>query len=77
MPVTRTPTKPAEITPQQRRDEIIAILAAGLVRLIQASQAPAGTPTDALASMPGEKLSESAETGLELSRESRLSVPAG
>jgi len=65
MPARRTSSKPAEITPAQRRDEIVAILATGLVRLIRAGQPP------------GEKLSESAETGLELSAETRLSVPAG
>ena len=77
MPATRTSSKPAEITPAERRNEIIAILAAGLVRLIQAGQAPASMPTDALAGTPGEKLSESAEIGLELLRETRLSVTAG
>ena len=61
MTATRTSPNPDEITPAQRRHEIIAILAAALVRMIR----------------PGEKLSESGETGLELSRESRLTVPAG
>lgn len=65
MPATRTSSSPAEITPVQRREEIISILAAGLARLIRA-----GPP-------PGEKLSESGGIGLELSRETRLSVPAG
>lgn len=65
MPATRKSSEPAEIMPQQRRQEIISILAAGLVRLIRSSE------------MPGEKLSESGGIGLELSRETRLSVPAG
>ena len=65
MPATRTSSRPAETTPEQCRDEIIAILASGLVRLIRS------------ADTPGEKLSESGETGLELPRETRLSVPAG
>ena len=65
MPATRTSSKPPEITPEQRRDEILSILAAGLVRLIREGESP------------GEKLSESGDTGLELSRETRLSVPAG
>ena len=65
MPATRTSSKPAEITPEQRHDEIISIVAAGLVRLIRAGE------------RPSEKLSESGEIGLELSREMRLSVPAG
>jgi hypothetical protein len=77
VPATRTSSKPAEITPGQRRDEIVAILAAGLVRLIRASEPPPVIPADALASGPGEKLSESGEIGLELSGETRLSVPAG
>ncbi len=65
MPATRTSSNPGDVTPAQRRDEIIAILAAGLVRMIRAGE------------MPGEKLSESGDTGLELSRETRLTVPAG
>ena len=65
MPASRKPSDPAEITPAQRRDEIISIVAVGLVRLIRTGETPR------------EKLSESAETGLELSRETRLSVPAG
>lgn len=65
MAATRTSSKLAEITCEQRRDEIIGVLATGLVWLIQAGQPP------------GEKLSESSETGLELPRETRLSVPAG
>jgi len=55
----------AEITPADRREQIISILVTGLVRLIRA-----GPP-------PGEKLSESGENGLELSGETRLSVVAG
>ena len=62
---TRKSSGAAEITPTQRRDEIISILAAGLVRLVQ-TDLPAG-----------EKLSESGEIGLELSGETRLSVVAG
>jgi hypothetical protein len=85
MSAARKSPQPTEITPGQRRDEIVSILAAGLVRLIQACQAPAGAsadrmggmPADALASMPAEKLADSSETGLEFSRETRLSVPAG
>lgn len=62
---TRKLSGAAEITPMQRRDEIISILADGLVRLVQADL-PAG-----------EKLSKSGENGLELSGETRLSVVAG
>jgi hypothetical protein len=93
MSATWTSSEPIEITPEQRRDEIISILAAGLGRLIGASEAAVGTLVDALGGMPtgelanvrgnalpgmpAEKLSESGEIGLELSRETRLSVPAG
>ena len=69
MPAIRMSSKPAEITPEQRRDKIIAILAAGLVRLIRSA--------DTLGESLGEKLSESSETGLELPGETRLSVVAG
>jgi len=62
---TRKSSGAAEITPTQRRDEIISILAVGLVRLV-GGDLPAG-----------EKLSESGEISLELSGETRLSVVAG
>ena len=65
MPANRTPSRPAEVPPEHRRAEIIAILAAGLARLIQSAQPP------------GEKLSESGPICLELPRETRLSVSAG
>jgi len=114
MPATRRSPRPAEIAPEQRRDEIVAILAAGLVRLLgagghatalladaaAAAEAPTSIsggvsarmpvaenpnsasavprmPTGALATVAAEKLSDSGETGLELSRETRLSVVAG
>ena len=65
MPTTPNPPEPSEMTLQQRRDEIMAILVTGLLRLSSTRQPP------------GEKLSQSAGTGLELPRETRLSVPAG
>jgi hypothetical protein len=77
MLVTETPPSPAEIAPEHRRDELVAILSAGLVRLIRASEVPTGPPVDAPAALPAEKLSESGENGLELSGETRLSVVAG
>jgi len=40
MPATWKSPEPGEITPAQRRNEIIGILAAGLVRLIRAGQPP-------------------------------------
>jgi hypothetical protein len=36
MPATRRSTRPAEIAPKQRRDEIIAILTVAVARLIRA-----------------------------------------
>ncbi len=77
MPATRKSSSPVEIVPDQRRDEVIGILAAGLARVIGASETSAASPADALASMPAEKLSESGEIGLELSGKTRLSVSAG
>ena len=84
MPARRTSSRPVETTPAQRRDEVVAILAAGLARLIRSSDSPPGAPVEAALkmpttspSMPGEKLSESGENGLELPRETRLSVTAG
>ena len=56
---------PTDMSSVQRRDEIIAILATGLARLVK-------TGDD-----PPQKLSESGEIGLELPREARLSVPRG
>jgi hypothetical protein len=78
MRTIRKSPRPAEIAPEQRRDEIVAILAAGLARLIGGSEAAASVSAEtaasisgiALASMPGEKLSESGEIGLELPRRS-------
>ena len=82
---TRKSSGAAEITPTQCRDEIISILAAGLVRIVRGSEAAPGTSATNPASIPGhawvgmhdEKLSESGEIGLELSGETRLSVVAG
>jgi hypothetical protein len=91
MPATRR-SPDVEITPEQRHDEIISILAVGLARLVGASpprvapaavpasmpaNPPASMPADTPASMHAENLSESAEIGLELPGETRLSVPAG
>lgn len=85
MPATRRSPDGVEIAPEQRRGEIIAILAAGLVRLIggggvavgTSAEAGASIPRSPDASMPVEKLSESGEIGLELSGETRLSVLDG
>ncbi len=82
---TRKSSGAAETTPAQRRDEIISILAGGLVRLVRGGGAALDNSTGdgpsisghAWASMHDEKLSESGEKGLELSGETRLSVVAG
>ena len=55
-----------EFSPEERHAEIAAILAAGLARIVQDGQ-----------NIPAEKNSESGEKGLELSGETRLSVPNG
>jgi hypothetical protein len=52
VPTTRR-SPHAEITPEQRRDEIISILAVGLVRLIGAGEAAAGIVAVTLASISG------------------------
>lgn len=77
MPATRRSPRDSDVTPEERRCEIIAIIAAALARLVQADRKPAIPRPSASTSMPAEKLSESAEIGLELSGETRLSVPAG
>ncbi len=84
MAATRKSPDTGDIAPDQRRDAIIAILAAGLARLVGAGRPPvapsagrASMPASMPASIPAANLSESAETGLELSGKTRLSVPAG
>jgi hypothetical protein len=64
MPARRKSPHHADIVPDQCCDKVVAILAAGLGRLIRAAE-------------PIDTAVESAETGLELSRETRLSVSAG
>ena len=87
MPATRKSSEGTQITPAQRRDEVVAIIAAGLVRLVRLVRRDRPSAAMTAEVSPdtrsehvreaGEKLSESAETGLELSRETRLSVPTG
>ncbi|MBP9032485.1 MAG: hypothetical protein KBG29_01240 [Pseudomonadales bacterium] len=74
MPAKRKSHEPTELAPGQCRDEIVAIIAVGLARMIRRDQV--GDPTSCPAA-GREKLSESAKTGLELSGETRLSVSAG
>jgi hypothetical protein len=62
----------SEVALVQVRDQVTAILVCGLVRLVGVGPRPRA-PT----SMPAANLSESAESGLELPRETRLRVPAG
>lgn len=69
MPPTEKSPHIGDLAPEQRRNEVIAVIAAGLARLV-------GDGLPPLAS-PAENLSASAEIRLELSGETRLSVPAG
>jgi transposase len=65
-------TDPESMTAEERRLEIASILARGVLRRIRLSK----TAT----SSPGERISKSSETGLEVSSRTRLSVaprPAG
>lgn len=59
------PRHPANMGPQQRREEVVAILASGVLRL-----------SPVLEHGP-EKLSESPEKALEASENARLSVTTG
>ena len=74
MPAKWKSREPTGLAPKRCRDEIVAIIAAGLTRMIRGGQ-PAKPIEEPVASR--EKLSESAKIGLELSGETRLSVPAG
>jgi len=62
---SRAPTQHIDISPEQRREEIVALFATGLERLIAG-----GRPA-------GEELSESGHTCLDGSPEASLSVPTG
>jgi hypothetical protein len=66
------PNDPAALTPDQRAHEIARLLAAGVRRLF--SQRTGDVPGPRAAP---EKTPESAETGLEVGRETRLSGPTG
>jgi hypothetical protein len=59
------PTDPAHMTPEQRVEEIAAILAAGLLRLRQRVAVPAPCP-------PSEISADSAQNCLDDSSETRL-----
>jgi hypothetical protein len=63
---------PAGLTPDERAHEIASLLAAGVRRLC--SPRPGDVPAPPIAP---EKSPESAETGLEVGREMRLSVHTG
>lgn len=76
MPATRKLPHPTDVVPERRRGEIIGIIASGLVRLVGAGPSHI-VGTAAAANMFDEKPSESAKIGLELSGETRISVPAG
>jgi hypothetical protein len=64
--------EPAALTPDQRAREVARLLAAGVRRLF--SQRTGDVPGPRAAP---EKSQESAETGLEVGRETRLSGPTG
>jgi hypothetical protein len=66
------PNDPADLTPDQRAHEVARLLAAGVRRLF--SQPTGDVP--APPTVP-EKSPESAEIGLEVGRETRLSGPTG
>lgn len=74
MPSTRKSHRARDVASTEPRDEIIGIIAAAPARLIQTGRALAIPSPDTPAIIPTVNLSESAETGLELSRETRLSV---
>lgn len=77
MPTTRMSPHATDVARKASRDEIVTIVAAALTRLIQTDRTPAIRRPDTPTSMTTANLSESAEIGLELSGETRLSVPAG
>jgi hypothetical protein len=66
------PNDPAALTPDQRTAEIARLLAAGVRRLFSQHTGDISTPLTA-----PEKSPESAEIGLEVDRETRLSGPTG
>jgi hypothetical protein len=66
------PNDPAALTPDQRAHEVARLLAAGVRRLF--SQRTGDVPGPRTAP---EKSQESADSGLEVCRETRLSGPTG
>ena len=66
------PNDPAALTPDQRAQEIARLLAAGVRRLFSQRTGDVSTPLTA-----PEKSQESAESGLEVGRETRLSGHTG
>ena len=65
-------TDPATMTPQQRRHEIAAILARGVLRLRQAAQ----TSPCSRSSRTPENLSKQRQNGLDVGRRTSPHVPA-
>ena len=59
-------TDPESMTAEERRREVAAILATGLLRRLRAAESAAPSPA--------KTVSKESETGLELPAESRLSV---
>jgi hypothetical protein len=68
-----------DIRPEQRRGEVVEILAAGLARIATAPTAAQELPAVRASALEGagEKAPDSAATCLELPRDPWLSVPGG
>ncbi len=63
----RTRKSAPQLTAQQRRRQIIDLLAAGLARMPAAIAIPATSPPDPQPDQAEQKVSEKAETGLDVS----------
>lgn len=77
MCATRKSQHDTKFAPEARRDEIIAIIGAALARLIETDTTPPASLADTPAALPAANSPESAEFRLELSGQTRLSVPTG
>ena len=70
MALTFDPTDPDHLSPDQRLDELTAILAEGVRRLLSLRAAPAESPAPEIPP-------ESTPNGLDVCGETRLHVPRG
>jgi len=74
------PTDPRSMTPEQRHEELCALLATGARRVLALRAGPGGTALAAptpLDSDASETPPDSAPDGLELSRQKSVHVPRG